>query len=248
MSKKDKKIKTSLARREDEKEQAHRAFLLYAMQAPKKRSQRAVSKAVSVSAPTIGDWKKRFEWEDRILNGGAAHDVIAQKTYNELYFKKQGMREIAVIERKILAPISVVGTTPKPIAETVIKTVEKSVSTVNDDKQSTLFDEQMKARHLDLVDRSIQYISDSLLAGDVKVTLKDLPVMLELRDNLTGKEREESKGGSIIVETIRVKDAKKSGGDLIEAMLDDSKELVAIFEALSLQGKYPKQGDKHETQ
>jgi len=99
------------------------------------------------------------------------------------------------------------------------------------------------------VDRSIQYISDSLLAGDVKVTLKDLPVMLELRDNLTGKEREaDQNGGTIIVETIRVKDAKKSGGDLIEAMLDDSRELVAIFEALSLQGKYPKQGDKHETQ
>ena len=242
-------MKLSLARLKDEKEQAHRAFLLFAMQAPKKRSQRAVSKAVSVSAPTIGDWKKRFKWEDRIKEAGPAHDSIAQKTYNELYFKKMGMRELAVVEKKILAPISVVGTTPKPIAETVIKTVEKSVNTVNENKGSTLFDEQLKAKHLDLVDRSIQYISDSLLAGDVKVTLKDLPVMLELRDNLTGKEREaDQNGGTIIVETIRVKDAKKSGGDLIEAMLDDSRELVAIFEALSLQGKYPKQGDKHETQ
>ena len=244
-----KKNTTSLARLKDEKEQAHRAFLLYAMQAPKKRSQRAVSKSVSVSAPTIGDWKKRFKWEERILQGGPAHDAIAQKTYNELYFKKMGMRELAVIEKKILAPISVVGTTPKPIAEAVIKTVEKSVSTVNEDKQSTLFDEQMKARHLDLVDRSIQYISDSLLSGDVKVTLKDLPIMLDLRDQLTGKEKDsDQNGGSIIVETIRVKDAKKSGGDLIEAMLDDSRELVAIFEALSLQGKHPNQGDKHETQ
>ena len=242
-------MKLSLARLEDEKEQAHRAFLLFAMQAPKKRSQRCVSKAVSVSAPTIGDWKKRFMWEERIKEAGPAHDSIAQKTYNELYFKKMGMRELAVVEKKILAPISVVGTTPKPIAETVIKTVEKSVNTVNENKGSTLFDEQLKAKHLDLVDRSIQYISDSLLAGDVKVTLKDLPVMLELRDNLTGKEREsDQNGGTIIVETIRVKDAKKSGGDLIEAMLDDSRELVAIFEALSLQGKHPKQGDKHESQ
>jgi len=242
-----KKNTTSLARYDGEKEQAHRAFLLFAMQAPKKRSQRAVSKAVSVSAPTIGDWKKRFVWEDRIKQGGAAHDVVAQKLYNELYFKKQGMREIAVIEKKIIAPISVVGTVPKAIAETVIQTVEKSVSTVNKNKGSTLFDNQMKARHLDLVDRSIRYISDSLMSGEVKVTLKDLPVMLELRDQLTGKEKEESKGGSIIIETIRVKDAKKSGGDLIEAMLDDSKELVAIFEALSLQGKHPKQGAIHET-
>lgn len=236
-----KKNTTSLARLKDEKEQAHRAFLLYAMQAPKKRSQRSVSKAVSVSAPTIGDWKKRFEWEERIVKGGPAHDVVAQKLYNELYFKKQGMREIAVIEKKIIAPISVVGTVPRPIAEQVSQTVEKSVSTVKENRESTLFDNQLKARHLDLVDRSIKYISDSLLAGDVKVTLKDLPVMLELRDNLTGKEKEESKSGSIIVETIRVKDAKKNGGDLIEAMLDDSKELVAIFEALSFQGKHAQQ-------
>ena len=81
-------MKLSLARLEDEKEQAHRAFLLFAMQAPKKRSQRCVSKAVSVSAPTIGDWKKRFMWEERIKEAGPAHDSIAQKTYNELYFKK----------------------------------------------------------------------------------------------------------------------------------------------------------------
>ena len=89
------------------------------------------------------------------------------------------------------------------------------------------------------MDRSIQYISDCLQTGDVKVTLRDLPVMLDLRDHLTGKVKEdEAKGGSIVIETIRVKDAKKSGGDLIQAMLEDSKELVAIFESLSLQGKY----------
>tara|TARA_B100001564_G_scaffold109287_1_gene90613 strand:- start:3674 stop:4447 length:774 start_codon:yes stop_codon:yes gene_type:complete len=236
---KESKIKQSMAIYENEKEQAHRAFLLFAMQAPNKRSQRAVAKAVGCSAPSIGEWKKRFEWEERIKEAGPAHDSIAQKTYNELYFKKNGMREIAVIEKRILAPISVVGTTSRPIGEQVIKTVEQSVSTVKENKESTLFDDQMKARHLDLVDRSIQYISDCLQTGDVKVTLRDLPVMLDLRDHLTGKVKEdEATGGSIVIETIRVKDAKKSGGDLIQAMLEDSKELVAIFESLSLQGKY----------
>jgi len=237
--KKSKSKSTPMAKYKDERQEAHRAFLLYAMQAPKKRSQRSVALAIGFSTPTIGTWRKRFSWEERISLSGAAHDAIAQKTYNELYFKKIGMREIEVVEKNILAPISVIGTTPKPIADQVMRTVEKSLSSVNSQRGSTIFDEQMKSRHLDLVDRSIQYIADCLQTGDVKVTLKDLPVMLDLRDTLTGKVNANEKGSSIIIETIRVKDAKKSGGDLISAMLDDSKELVAIFEALSLQGKHP---------
>jgi len=234
-----KKQKPTMALMDGEKAKHHRAFLLYAMQAPNKRSMRATAQAVGCSTPTISEWKKKFEWADRMLNTGPAHDSIAQRTYQELYFEELGMREIAVVEKRIVNVQSIVSTTTKEIGTAVQHTVKESKDLINAERKETMFDEQMKARHLDLVDRSIQYISDSLMSGDVKVTLKDLPTMLELRDNLTGKAKESENKGSVIIETIRVKDAKANGGDLIDAMLADSQELVAIFTALSMKGKHP---------
>lgn len=234
-----KKQKATIAKLENEDARQHRAILLYAMQAPNKRSMRATGQAIGVSTPTISDWKKKFSWADRMLNTGPAHDAIAQRTYQELYFAEYGMREIAVVEKRIVNVQSIVSTTTKEIGTAVQDTVKESQELINQDRKDTRFDEQMKARHLDLVDRSIQYISDALMTGDVKVTLKDLPTMLELRDNLTGKAKEDDNKGSVIIETVRVKDAKANGGDLIDAMLEDSQELVAIFTALSMKGKHP---------
>lgn len=239
MSKDKTSSKANMALLDKEKKKQHRAFLLYAMCAAKKRSMRAIGKAVGVSTPTISDWKTKFKWADRMLNAGPAHDAIAQKMYQELYFEEIGMREIAMIEKRIVNVQSVVATTTKEIGTAATAAVKDSIEQINADKATTVFDDEMKARHLDLVDRSIQYISDALLSGDVKVTLKDLPTMLELRDQLNGKAKEDESKGSIIIETIRVKDAKKNGGDLIQAMLDDSHELVAIFTALSMKGKHP---------
>ena len=234
-----KKRNATIALLDDENERQHRALLLYAMQAPAKRSMRATGHAVGVSTPTISDWKKKKNWADRILATGPAHDAIAQRTYQELYFKDFGMREIAVIEKRVVNVQSIVSTTTKEIGTAVQDTVKESQELINQDRQESRFDDQMKARHLDLVDRSIQYISDALTCGDVKVTLKDLPTMLDLRDQLTGKAKEGENKGSVIIETVRVKDAKANGGDLVHAMLADSQELVAIFTALSMKGKHP---------
>lgn len=224
---------------EGEKAKNHRAFLLYAMQSPTKRSLRCTAQAIGVSTPSICDWKEKFEWEKRMKSAGPAHDAIAQRTYQELYFAEIGMREIIVVEKRIINVQSIISTTTKEIGSAVQETVKESQALINADRQETRFDDQMKAKHLDLVDRSIQYISDALQNGDVKVTLKDLPTMLELRDSLTGKAKDNENKGSVLIETIRVKDAKANGGDLIGAMLEDSKELVAIFSALCMQGKHP---------
>ena len=230
------------AKRENEKDIQHRALLLHAMQSPKKRSMRATSRAIGKTAPTISTWANKNEWEARIKEAGAAHDAVAQKLYNSLYFSEFGMREIAIIEKRICAPITVVGNTTREVATAVNKTIENSVIK---DEDRTVFDETLRGRHLDLVDRSIQYISDALAAGEIKVGLKDLPLMMELREKITGEAQADSeKGSTVIAETIRVKDAKSNGGDLINAMLEDSRELVAIFEALSMKGKYENQKEE----
>ena len=246
MSKKTSNAEASigLERLAEEKSIEHRALLLHAMQSPKKRSMRATSRAVGKTAPTIKAYSKRWRWEERIRNAGAAHDAVAQKIYNEVYFSEFGMREIAVIEKKICAPITVVGTTTQEVASAVKKTISSSAQ-----KADTIFDESLKAQHLELVDRSIQYISDMLAQGEIRVGLKDLPLMIELRSQITGEaEADRQAGSTVIAETIRVKDAKANGGDLIEAMLEDSKELVAIFEALALGGKYEKQKQTGEVE
>jgi hypothetical protein len=56
---------SKLIRRKRESEIAHRCFLIWAMQIPKKRNVRLTARATSRSEATLRDFKKRWEWEDR---------------------------------------------------------------------------------------------------------------------------------------------------------------------------------------
>ena len=162
---KDPKV-SPLARRKGESELAHRALLIYGMQTPKKRNMRATARAVEKANSTVRGWLKKFEWEARIVQPTA--DAEAQQLYRALYFEKVGMREIAMVEKNIVSPISVVGNTTRPIADTVKRTIEET----KPPPKSSVFEDEIKRKHLALVDASIGYIAQGLKSGDLRRSLR----------------------------------------------------------------------------
>lgn len=223
-----------LGRKRGESELAHRSLLLYCMQTPKKRNMRATARAVDRSNSTVRGYAKTWDWGERMK--GATRDAEAQQLYRQLYFDKVGMAEIAMVEKNIVAPISVMGNSPRPIADTIQRTIEETKAP----KKSTVFEEEIKRKHLALVDAGIGYIAQGLKAGDIRRSLRDLPLLMTLRRELTGEGlKDEDKSGMPVIESARVRYAKQTGGDIVEAMFEDAQELVAILGALAFKNKAP---------
>ncbi len=220
-----------LARNRGESEVAHRSFLLYAMQSEKRRNMRATARAVERSNTTVRNYSKSWDWAKRM---DIPHiEVKAQELYKSLYFAMYGMREIAMIEKYILSPVTVVGSTPRSVADTVTRVVEQS-----NPKKSQVFTDELKRKHLTLVDAGIGYIAQGIKNGDLKRSLRDLPLLMQLRREITGENKEE-KESAILVESVRVKTAKSMGTDIVEAMYEDAQELVAILGALASAKQVP---------
>ena len=87
-----------------------------------------------------------------------------------------------------------------------------------------------------LIDAAIGYIAQGIKEGDIRRTLRDLPTLLSLRNELIGTEKIEE-GSRLISESVRVKDAKAIGGDIVDAMYEDAQEIAAILGALRMRGK-----------
>ena len=222
-----------LAKRKGESELAHRALLLYCMQTPSKRNMRGTARAVERSNSTVRGYAKTWDWSERIV--GPSRDAEAQQLYRQLYFDRVGMKEIAMIEKNIVAPISVMGNSTRPVADTIQRTIEETKPPA----KSTVFEEEVKRKHLALVDAGIGYIAQGLKSGDLKRSLRDLPLLMTLRRELTGEGKDEKETGGPMIESARVRYAKNTGGDIGEAMFEDAQELVAILGALAFKDKAP---------
>ena len=233
MSKEDKVI-SRLARLENEPEIAHRALLLFGMQSPSKRNKRATSRAIDKANSTLHGYVSKYNWEDRLV--GPTVEAEAQALYRRLYFDQVGMKEIAMIEENILAPISVVGNTSRPVADTIQRTIEAT----KPKSKATVFEEEIKRKHLALVDAGIGYIAQGLKSGDLKRSLRDLPLLMTLRREITGIGKDENENNGIaMIESARMRYAKATGGDIVQAMHEDAQELCAILGALSKKKDLP---------
>ena len=51
-----------------------------------------------------------------------------------------------------------------------------------------------------------------------------------------------------MIESARVRYAKQTGGDIVEAMFEDAQELVAILGALAIKGRVPTYEEITETE
>ena len=210
---------------------AHRAFLLWAMQTPTHREFNPVARAVGRAFPTIKDQFKRWRWSERVKSLTA--DSEAQALYRKLHFGKFGTSEIMMVQKNMVSPVTIFTNTPRSVIEGVEKTLKHSAG-----DRETVFTKEVKRKHLMLLDAAIGYIAQGIKSGDIRRTLRDLPILIQLRNELNGDASNAKKGsGALVAESMRVADAKKNGGDIVEAMYEDGVELVAILEALRSKGK-----------
>ena len=80
-------------------------------------------------------------------------------------------------------------------------------------------------------------MAQGIKTGDVRRSLRDIPLLMQLRADLTGENKTDSTSSGVILESVRVRDAKKNGEDVVEALYEDATELAAILQALSVRGK-----------
>ena len=218
---------SKLMRRKRESEVAHRSFLLWAMQMPKKRNVRLTARASNRSEATLRDFKKRWEWAERAT--GITSDVEAQTFYRKLYIHKVGTKEIEVVEKNIATPISKIGTLPRSVAQIVDKTIKHQRKELK--KKDP--EEEMRRKHVGLIDAAIGYIAAGIRDGDVKANIRDIPLLLQMR-NMILKVEEANKTPQIVLESLRVRQAKDMGTDIIEAMIEDGEELLMILKSVRI--------------
>lgn len=214
----------------NEGKNAYRAFLLWGMQTESKRRVNPIAKGMELTYQTVNQYRKTWNWEKRIEKEPLS-DQKCQAIYRKIFFDEYGMREISMIEKNILAPISVLGNTPRDITDAVDKAIGQTHR-----PKSDMFTKEIKRKHLMLIDAAIGYIAAGIKSGDVRRSLRDLPLLLQLRTEMSG-EGSKKQGGGIAIESIRVSDAKANNGDIVEALYEDAIEITAILEALKSRGK-----------
>lgn len=228
----------ALEKQRGESTKAYRSFLLWCMQAAAEREVSCVARAVGGGKSTIYEFVKRWKWEERGKQD-LTSDIKAQAIYRELFFKDYGMSEISCVEKNIAGPVSVTGTTPRSVTESVNVAVAKT-------KSKNVFEKEVQRKHLMLIDAAIGYIAQGIKEGDIRRTLRDLPTLLALRKELTddGGQKESNR---LISESARVKDAKANNEDIVEAMFEDAQEITAVLGSLRMRGKSQLQLEKETT-
>jgi hypothetical protein len=222
----------ALRRRDRETEVGHRAFLLWAMQDPERRSVRACGRAVGRSEACLREWRGKHEWDGRADACGKLATVKASVAYRLLYYGEMRLREIVEVETLLPAPF--LPDTPIPSGATIGDQVSEAIRPRKPDEDARRAKEQeQKRRHLALVDGAIGLVAKRIAAGEVKVTLRDVPLLLDLRARMTSEVGPGESGmAAVVVESVRVRSARESGGDLLAAMHDDALELCTILGAL----------------
>ena len=82
-----------------------------------------------------------------------------------------------------------------------------------------------------ILDAAIGYVAQGIKDQSIKRNIRDLPVLIGLRNELAG-DSSKSNNGAVLVESLRVRDAKAKGTNVIEAMYEDAQELTLILKNL----------------
>jgi hypothetical protein len=228
-----------------ERRDRHRALLLWAMQGPMDRSNRAVARALGVSDGSVRNWRRSSCWDARLEAHGDDGDQDALDRYRAEYMADFGRLEMPHVAGNVVRPLGAVDLrdpaaqashqarqrVAQALPAAQAEAEQATAQAVADHRRDTRQDAD---RHIKLVDASLGLIARKLRADEVRVGVRDIPVLLDCRERLVavvnGTHHDGARGA--LVESARVKHARETGGDVVAAMHEDAQELVAILGAL----------------
>jgi len=233
----------TLERWTGERRECHRAMLLWAMQNPADRSLRAVGRAMGRSDGGMRNWQRSQCWKHRVAAYNEDADQVALDVYRREYMKDFGSLELPHVAHAVVVPLGTDLNSPaakaahasaihvKSALDRATHAVEQATAQVVREHRADEAD--MTKRHIHLVDASLGLIARKLKADEIRVGVRDIPVLLECRDKLVRAVSGAQNGAAgPVVESARVAHAKASGGDVVCAMYEDAEELVVILGAL----------------
>lgn len=226
-----------------ERRDHHRAMLLWAMQGPDLRSQRKVSRATGASESTIRNWRRARMWEQRCAHHGKHADQYALDLYRSEYMADFGKIEMPWVLPNIVRTVGGVDLDdPASVAaeqarERARKATGATVAEVEQAARQAVADRKRNSKteadkHIRLVDGALGLLARKMKANEIRVSVRDIPVLLECRERLTRVVAGAEDGTGRVVQSARVRHAKETGGDLLEAMYVDAEEVVLILGAL----------------
>jgi hypothetical protein len=242
----------SLDRWADENRAQHRALLLYAMQHEGKaqsnvhRSKAAVGRATSHSQVTMYKWSNKYKWEDRIANVVDA-EGMAVAMYRTQYLDEHGKLDLPHIMDKVIVPISTVARTSDErfnseadvlLAQAKMKAesaVRAEQAVLHQAQERRLAERQKVEQFRQLLDATIGESARLLKERKLKISAKDIPVLISARQDLANwltSADDRQLDGRAGVESARVKHARDTGKDLVEAMWQDLEEMRTILSTM----------------
>lgn len=232
-----------LARREKESAEAHRALLLWAMCAPDKRSQTALSKVTGVGESSIRHHRKVQEWDARLKAAGDRAGEQAVQLHRELYEKRYGVQAVRALRdhyHYLAAAYPLPGaptadpppevTPPPPRTGDDRKREAEEAKQIQEDAKAALKDRRL----MSILDAAEIRLVQGIAKGSVRVSLADLDRIVKLRTYLekrsapaivndSGKDPRES-----VAKSERVLHAIANGGDVLAAVVEDLDEIRLI--------------------
>ena len=213
-----------------EDDRSHRAFLLYAMQDPgivaerhRGRSIAAVGTVTGLSRQALNRTSKVLQWDARITKLGSLAMVEATRAYHALYFERYGDREVMGIAARMTVPWPPEAT---PSGQVAAKIDEMRAQSSNRTKK-----QREKIR--DLLDGTLVRFGKALVDDRVSFRAGDL-IHLARAVELAREPDPSvmSSSGSVSVESVRLRVARATGADLMDAAWQDVEDLRVLLSHL----------------
>lgn len=232
-----------LTQRPGESLAAHRAFLLWMMQAPSKRSSRATARAMDYSDARVRQWRQLYGWEERSQAMGAGSDTLAARAYAMQYHRLSASKEVALVAKYMVvqylppgSPAPGLAAGPPQAAPPPLSEKAKAVELHDHAAEEEVRGRRTRQTHL-ILDAVTARLADALgrdkdgKLKPFKVGVPDLLVVQKLRRDLDANTVAGGTGNPLAT-SVRVEQAAQSGGDVLGALAEDHAELGLILGTL----------------
>lgn len=224
------------------------------------RNVTAVQRAIGRTRATLQAWQERRRWVDRIYGHGPDAQRYAIELYRHHYMVKHGEADLGEIGALVSLPMTSVRPTevqeraaqavrhllPEPPPADVEERVQAAVDQRREDAAKMNRNlTGLGVLALKALKASLQAATDPKFRKEnphvepVRLSVVDLPrVARMLRELEEERQRLENPelaevGAGQVVDSVRVRIAKETGGSILQAIRADALEVVALVDAMS---------------